>query len=106
MRLRFAWSNARRPRHEAMLDQIVGRVADRLVAGGFDVGRRELFVMNVLSRRRVVGRPGVVHRRRQVKQIASMHRRPGRVDADRMQELLVPLPSSREVSTRGSRPGE
>ena len=47
-------------------------------------------MMQVLLRRVIVRRPGIVHSHRQVKQISRMNRRPGRVDADGIEKLFIP----------------
>ena len=92
-----------------MLDDPVGREADRLLARQLDIarqGRRREFarVAGVRlaeqpgRRRVVVGRPGVVHRRGAVPEVASMHGGPRIVVANALEQDLVPDPCDRFIA--------
>ena len=92
----------------AVVEHPVGGVADRLVGGGDrvrvvlhqPVGDREFVAGLHRTHQRgrplpVHQRPRVVHRRRGVVQVAGVHHRAGKIVADRLQHLLVPLARDR-----------
>ena len=73
---------------EAVLQQPVGGIADRLLPCRLQLLRRLLLPDQIAHRRGSVGRPCV----RQVEQVARVRRRFGDVDADCVEQLLVPQP--------------
>ena len=99
-------ADARGAGNEAVQDEIVGRVTDCFVASGFDVDRGKPFMMDILKSGRVVGGPSVVHRGREMKQIAGVNRGAGGVKANCMKELFVPNASDGGVGQRGIVRGE
>ena len=80
----------------------VGGIADGLGTRGFDIGRqrRDLLVVNVTGRGRIVGGPGIVHGRRRVEEVAGVCRRIGHIDADGRQVLFIPGTGRRVLGLR------
>ena len=58
-------------------------------------------MMDVPDGRRVVGHPRIIHHRRQMKQIPRMLGWVGKVDSDRLKELLIPNAGNRLLRLRG-----
>ena len=84
------YADAVRSRDEPVQNDIVRGMTDCLVPSQCDVGCGGFLLVQISLRRVVVRGPGVVHRRRKMKQIAGMHRGPRRVEADGVQQLLIP----------------
>ena len=77
---------------EAVFQQAVGREADGLLTRRLRGRRPDFLFHQVAARSWRVGRPRVPHRDRKMEEIAGMNRRLGDIDADGVEQLLVPLP--------------
>ena len=76
---------------ESMLQEPVDGIADRFRAGGRDVVRPNLFLVQVRLRPIVECRPGVPHRDRCVKEVPRVNRRPGEILTNGIQQFVAPL---------------
>jgi hypothetical protein len=70
----------------------VGGITDRLTPRRGDVGSGVFDVIKIPNRIGIIGRPGVIHCCRQVKEITRVDGRVGEVNADRRQDFLIPYP--------------
>ena len=90
---------------ETMHQQTIGRMADRLAARRRGIGGRVLVGVEVAGRVDVVAGPGVPHRHGQMEQVAGMHRGLGPIDADGIEQGLVPDPGDALVGIDRRRRG-
>src|SRR5258707_5547099 len=90
---------------EPMAEQPVSGIAYCLVSRGIDIDRRgkagkgngvptDGFSEEVCLCYSVIRRPSIVHGDRAMEERPCIHRRPGKIMSDRIQQCLVPLPGN------------